>query len=202
MTRTLICAVVLLVAGCHGGGGQDTDSVEHTIATSADDGRFQRIAGVWSRNDITANWIFGKTTTTFRTFMRWAVSIPAHVTISSAYIDFISETSSGTVTTAIKLIDADDCGDINSFSADQSDMTFTGDTVAWTPPAWGNDEALSSPDIATLVQAFIDRDGYNTGQYIGLFIDEGDAAASEWRSGWTWEALTRAEPVLRVIYFK
>jgi hypothetical protein len=44
----------------------------------------------------------------------------------------------------------------------------TGGYVDWTHSAWTSDEWYDSPDLTSLVQAFIDRAGYATGNYIGL----------------------------------
>jgi len=214
MRQMVYCAVarwgllaILMFVGCHGGGEPHMVTVEYPIAASADDGYFARSGvGVWSTSADATDVIFGKgpglpSLTLFRMFLRFELNIPPRATITSANIIFEATRSAGTtLPTLIKLIDADDCGDINSFAPDQTNMSFTGDVVGWSVSTWTNGEMVISPDIATLVQAFIDRPGYEAGQYMGVIIPEHAVAAVVLRGAASFDCPTCNAPTLRITY--
>jgi len=206
MKKLLVLLPLILLLSCGGGEGPSMRSIDYPIVVSADDGHFYHILGQeWRSADTGSTVIFGRIDvgpvhSTYRMFVRFPLTILAGSTINSATLVFEASSGVGSFATDIKLIDADNCGDINSFAADQSDMDFTGDEVSWTPDTWTGHEEYSSDDIATLLQAYIDRAGYLQGQYIGLLLTEGDAEDNEMRIAYAWDDATAAAPILRVIY--
>ena len=210
-TIVYVVLVALLLTGCGGGGGPvATITSSYTIAASADDGHFARTsAGAWSISSGAPTVAFGRVDIfgwyVWRGFFRFELDIPVGATILSANYVFIALDAPGALMpTAIKLIDDADCGDINSFAANQADMSFTGDEVAWVVPTtgWTGGDVVTSPDIATLVQAYIDLPGYAPGQNMGVQIPETAIEVTTFRGVASFDNATYAAPVLTVTYLK
>jgi len=103
-----------------------------------------------------------------RPFFRWQVSIPAGATIESAYLK-VKASATRAVDTSIRLwlLDYDNCATFHNNNPFNSPLV-TGTDVDWTLPHFTADQWYTSPDISTLVQAFVDRPGYTSGNYLGL----------------------------------
>lgn len=131
--------------------------------------------------------------------LRWGMNIPEGAIISSAYIRVKSgDNSSGTDDGKIELFDEDDATDFSaSFwtrAVDSGAGSVTWDYLSWTINEW-----YDSPDISSLVQAFIDRPGYSPGNYIGLRIT-GLSEVGDWRSFLTYDSAPADAPELHVEY--
>jgi hypothetical protein len=110
--------------------------------------------------------------TVHRLFFRWSIDVPDGATIDSAYLWIqASLEDTGAFTSYIRLMDQDSCAD---FTSSPHNLATTG-SVSWSMPSFVADTWYSSPDLKTLVQSFIDRAGYSSGNYLGLRLDEGDA---------------------------
>lgn len=101
-----------------------------------------------------------------RSYVRFLLDIPAGSTISSAYLKLkCAASDSATRQHQIHLLDQTSCG---SFSQCPYDWSTTGSPVYWDIGSTTKDSWYTSPDIKSLVQAFIDRAGYTANNYIGL----------------------------------
>lgn len=143
------------------------------VAASADDGHWVSSAVRYTYNHVQfSRWVSGGQIIG-RGFMRWAITIPDGSTIDSAYLKLYAQGQAGSAfTTGIKLVDSDSCPSLPNLAFDYA---VTGN-VNWSLGSWTADTWYTSPDIKTLVQAFIDRGGYSSGNYLGLRVDEGDAS--------------------------
>ncbi len=147
----------------------------------------------------------------FRTYLRWAVSIPAGSTVTSAMLTVKTNDPDSTegvtsFTPTINLIDQDNClapaAQMPFTTEPWIDVatlpTYSGSPVSWpiTIP-WVESTDYNSVDISTLAQAYIDRPGYLPGQYLGLMIEEGNAAEGDTRLAYVTAGVT---PVLTIRY--
>ena len=150
------------------------------IAASADDG-YCDDSGNYP-TDTYANCA----TAWVKTGLRWQINIPAGATILSASIEVKAEGDYlGTNDGKIELFDEDSATDFSSSfwtrAVDAGAGSVTWDYVNWTANNW-----YTSPEIKTLVQAFIDQAGYSPGNYLGLRIT-GLAEVADWRAFLTWD---------------
>ncbi len=212
----------LLFAGCDGGGGPVSVTKTYTIAAITDtDFVFSSAVDPerWYREFTVQDYTtFGdreyQWRNKFRTYLRWVVDIPAGSTVTSAVMTFnaySTDESTLSFTPTINLIDQDDClapadqlpfvpPGVPSRIADNGTTlpSYSGSPVSWPiTTAWIDGTDYSSIDISTLVQSYIDRPGYASGQHIGLMIEEGNAADGDVRLAYVTAGTT---PVLMVTY--
>jgi hypothetical protein len=109
-----------------------------------------------------------------RAFLRWSITIPDGATIVSASLRLKSAgTGTGTSTIRLQLVDQDSCPalggtGVNPFSWSVAASPYVDWTEA-TPLATGEwYQTGAGEDLKDLVQAFIDRPGYASGNYLGL----------------------------------
>jgi KaiC/GvpD/RAD55 family RecA-like ATPase/PKD repeat protein len=167
--------------------------VTYTIQASKDDA-WSKIDDVkWDTNEYylsTADTISG---------CRWRINISKGATILSANLICRARNNiSGKNTTVrIEAFDQDSCIDFDEIFWNWQVM---GEYVDWRlpdpflPNAW-----YTSTDLKTIVQAFINRAGYNVGSYLGLKIkfQSGDSAGHEI---WSWDFNTAFAANLEVAY--
>jgi len=131
-----------------------------------------------------------------RGFFRWPLDIPAgsiiieaHATFTSSRDDYPADPEDTKAFNAqLYLIDADNCANISTlwptgtlYYETELVTPFAMETdpapVTWpiTAVAWPKDGEHETTDIKALVQGFIDRAGYASGNYIGIVLHEGDA---------------------------
>lgn len=109
-------------------------------------------------------WV-GVGTTPTDGFLRWGVRIPKNATITSAYLNLTGyNNQAGSTEILMKLLDEDDCA---AFTSNPWSRSVTG-SVSWTRDSITEHVQYQSADISTLVDSYIDRGGYNYGQYLGL----------------------------------
>lgn len=132
---------------------------------------------------------------------RWSIDIPKGATIESAYYIGRAKSSSdwGVWRPAIIRIQAFDQDSCDDFDAIFWDWPVMPGYVDWTLPAFQKNRWYTSPDLKTIIQAYIDRAGYAVGNYIGLKFT--------WQSGrepghevWTWDANPISAAKLEVTY--
>ncbi|KKK74693.1 hypothetical protein LCGC14_2881220, partial [marine sediment metagenome] len=112
-----------------------------------------------------------------RAFLRFKLTIPKGSTIKTASIknlESLNDTPE-TFPTTIRLIDADSAPD---FSLNPWDLTVTGQ-VDWLVGAWTTGGSYNTPDITALVKTYIKKAGYQSGNFMGVRIDEGTAVANQ-----------------------
>jgi len=101
------------------------------------------------------------------------MSIPAGSTIEQAWLEFATdETSSEPTALTIRAQATDDAAPFSSSTGNLSARPRTTASVAWAPDAWDTlGERHSSPDLAAVVRAIIDRPGWQAGNALALLID-------------------------------
>lgn len=176
--RTIVVAVGCLAAlGGLWAATAMAETVQYQVAASVDD------AATTSSgcNYATANIYFPYSYGSRPGFFRWAIDIPAGATVTSAYLKVNAhETGSAAATARLQLVDSDNCPALNSpnpyyyaTTAGYVDWTFS---EGWTAGEW-----YTSPDIAAIVQEFIDRPAYTSGNYLGLKQDKASGGTRQVR---------------------
>jgi hypothetical protein len=111
------------------------------------------------------------------------VGIPADVTVTSAYLEFVTdETGSATTSAEIRALATDSASRFMPAAFDISGRATTPSVVYWDLPAWPTvGEAHQSPDISNLVQDVVDRAGWSKGNAMAFVISAaGDRTAESW----------------------
>jgi hypothetical protein len=154
----LVCGILWA-----GGSAAQADTVEYQVAASGDD-TYTTTGGNYPTS-TTLIWPYSSTDR--RAFMRWQLDIPAGATIQSAYVKVCANTAtSSTRKLNLQLLDYNDCP---AFAASSPhNWSVSGGTVEWTLGTWAVGSWYTSPDIAGIVSAFINRGGYAPGKYLGL----------------------------------
>ena len=103
------------------------------------------------------------------------LALPQGTQIDSAYIQFTADLpKSGPVTLNIYGDDTDDSGPFTEEDRNVSGRTATGAAVTWSPPDWTSTGEKSAdqrtPDISSVIQVLIDRDGWVSGNNISIII--------------------------------
>ncbi|MBN2561346.1 MAG: PKD domain-containing protein [Phycisphaerae bacterium] len=163
--RALVLALGLVVL--LGTAAWAETTVEYPVVVSADDAMAISSSGGHTMTE--GYWPYSSDER--RTFMRWQMTVPPGATITAAYLkvralDAASWPPNTASTVRLQVVDSDDCPDFttNPFA---SDVTAT--YVDWTVPAgWTGGQWYTSSDVSSLVQAFIDRAGYEFGNFLGL----------------------------------
>jgi hypothetical protein len=107
-------------------------------------------------------------------FIRFPISVPVGSTILTAVLTLEAALSqTGTATLRATLLNYDNCGQFteSNFAA-PSNVSLTATYVEWVPVAWVADTRYDL-DVKTLIQAFVNRAGYASGQYAGILIATG-----------------------------
>lgn len=178
--------------------GSEEVQVEYPLLSSEDDS-----TATATRNYPYARlFAFGVSSySAYRNFARWRIDIPPGSMVISAYLRVkAKETTSAVKTVNINLLDEDNCAHFFSDNPWYRDVTV--ETVVWELAGqWLAGEWYESPNLATLLQEFLDRSGYSPGNYLGLRIDEGDPDVVRYRRVDTFDGSGRSGGfVLGVIY--
>jgi type IV pilus assembly protein PilY1 len=184
--------------------------LDRQVGASSDDGR-----GYWTG----ADWVFetdsvhqnaGYSTSSTAKIgggMRFTnITIPKGAIITSAYITFTaSATRAGTVCrTKIRGEDADNPSAFSDYS-DYSGRPRTSAEVNWDGIApWTKDSEYNSPEIKTIIQEIIDREGWASGNALVLFWDDhedrSDHNADTWRGGQSYDGDSAKTSKLHIEY--
>jgi len=108
--------------------------------------------------------------------------IPHGAIVSSAYIQFTAaSSSSGVANFVVHAEDADSAAPFTTTAFDLSNRPATAVTAAWSPGPWSNGAAGTderTSDLAGVIQAVVDRDGWASGNAIAFIITgSGDRVA-------------------------
>ena len=125
------------------------------------------------------------------------VVIPRGAYISAASIEFeVDETNSGATALTIRAQESDNAPAFTTAAFNVSNRTLTSAAVNWTPPVW---EALNvkqvTPDLTALVQAIVNRSGWNSGNSL-LFVINGSGQ----RTAKAYDLAPATAPLLRIDY--
>jgi hypothetical protein len=133
------------------------------IAASPDDATFSPTWG-WSNTDF--NLYIGRPSIIEDSYLRFPINIPRGTNIFTGNLKIYVSTKVGNPTFKIYLLDSDYCPAFPNSGSSTSNYPLTYTYVSWTPSIGWN-----TIDISTLLTAFIQRNGYITGNCIGLKID-------------------------------
>lgn len=118
--------------------------------------------------------------------------IPQGAVIESAYIEFTSHEAKAAEDVALLKIYAEASDNAETFTMDAliTDRALTTAMVDWTvAEAWGLWTPHQSPDVKTIVQELVDRDGWAEGNAIAFVFNGSDEqGASEMDHAREWEA--------------
>jgi hypothetical protein len=102
------------------------------------------------------------------------IAIPQGATITNAYIQFTAdENETGEVSLRIRGNDVDDASTFSTTNSDISGRVQTAASVDWAPDEWsiGNSGAAQrTPDISSVVQEIIARNGWTSGNSMAFMI--------------------------------
>lgn len=102
------------------------------------------------------------------------LAIPQGATISNAYIEVTSNSSStGTYSFAIEGVDVDNAA---TFSNGQNlgALSTTSASTTWSgSDAWNNDAVYTSPSVANIVQEIVNRGGWSSGNSMAFIFNTG-----------------------------
>lgn len=131
-------------------------------------------------------------------FIRFLIKIPKGSTIISAIPQVIAQLTDTTdFVSQINFTDEDDAAD---FTLNPYARADGGTDVPWTVQDFIKDAGALLPDISTLIQAFIDRAGYNANNHIVIRIKCGDAGNNERRRFYQWDGDPFSTALLSVTY--
>ncbi|HKE70733.1 MAG TPA: hypothetical protein VKB55_15845, partial [Nocardioidaceae bacterium] len=117
------------------------------------------------------------------------LQVPAGATVTNAYVQFrTDEVSTDATNLTIRAEAADNTPTYQAVSGNLANRATTTANVAWTPPAWNtvgeSAAAQRTPNIASLVQAVVDRPGWSQGNALAVqFRGTGRRTAEAFEGG-------------------
>jgi hypothetical protein len=131
-------------------------------------------------------------------FVRFLLTIPKGSTINNAYLTLIAyDSRTDDFTAQIVFTDEDDAAD---FSTNPYGRADGGADVAWAVPDFVAGQPVQTPNIASLIQAFINRAGYNANNHIAIRIKHGDATGGEYQSFYQYDGGASYAAILTIEY--
>ncbi len=108
------------------------------------------------------------------------IKIPKGASIDSAYLDFYAKNSDSGITNVIVEIEAsDDALALSKTDYDVSSRTALPINYTWDIPPWTKDNRYQSGDITALVQAIVDRDGWDYSNAMVFWIKAGSGCVGD-----------------------
>jgi len=103
------------------------------------------------------------------------VAIPQGATINSAHINYYAYSSAaGDTSIRFRTENVDDAESFTTASANLTSRSFGSAFVDWTlPTSWSSGSAHQSPDLASILQPIVDREGWGGGNSV-VFITQGN----------------------------
>ena len=170
------------------------ETVQYQIAASRDD---TFTIDSWNAYDQPTAF-FPSSNGDRRAFFRWQLDIPAGATITSATMKVQSNGTAGNSspsTVRLQVLDQEDCA---AFISNPHFWVVGLDYVDWElPGTWTAGSWHSSPDISSLLQAFINRPGYASGNYFGI---RGIHAAGLYKRAYQFDNAAEDGAILEVQY--
>jgi hypothetical protein len=162
--------------------------VIYQIAASADDTQFTSTSSSVTSTTVMFPYNSGDR----RSGMRWAINIPPGSTILEAKVSVCSDGRQdiqNSPNLRLNLFNYDSCPAFPATSAVWS-WPVTAGSVDWITEktTWLEGQWYDSPNIASLVQEFIDRPGYAPGKYLGLRgMGVRPVGSYGWRYAYQWD---------------
>ena len=112
------------------------------------------------------------------------IAVPQGATITSAYVQFqVDEVSTDAASLNIAAEDTDNAATFTTATNNVSARPRTGATVIWTPSAWPTVDVAGpdqrTPNIASLVQAVINRPGWTSGNALAVIVSGSGARVAK-----------------------
>ncbi len=153
------------------------------MSANADDGRERTSDGQVS---LTGSGQSVGTANSHLGFRFAGVAIPRDAVIASAVLRFEAYSdsnrgASGAFSIEFKAENAGNSAALAATAYNLSARAKVAPVVAWKPGAWVNGQWVDSPELATLVQAVVDRADWAAGNALTLFIAKA-ANSSEYRT--------------------
>jgi len=141
----------------------------------------------------------GKAVLAYNAFLRFLLNIPKNATITSAYLTLYSyEARIDDFIAQINFTNEDDAAD---FSTNPWGRGDGGTNVPWSVPDFPSPpNTVQTCDISSLIQAFINRAGYNENNRIAIRIKDGDATSGERQNFYQWDGNSAYAAILTVDY--
>jgi len=179
-----ILAILVISSQAHG------KVLTYTIGASADD---SSVASGSGYTDSNLPMPYGDGTRW--TWLRFPLSVPDNATITNAVVDFVVS-SGGKYSVQIDVADLDN---IPSFVTNPRDYSVLGSPVSGVfTGTWTSGLTVTTPDITSLIEAFMARGGYVYGNYIGLKFGRATTATSSWVK--SFDTGSTNAPVLKITY--
>ncbi len=176
--------------------GQAT--LEIPVSASSDDAEENTTTGKINRNSSDLELVDQETHSQLVGMRFNGLTIPQGATITKAFVQFqTDETYSGTTSLMIHGQATDNAPTFTTVNANISSRAQTNAAVDWTPAPWTNigeaGAAQQTPDIASIVQEIVKRQGWSSGNSLALIISGSGQHIAESFDG-------DAAPVLHVEY--
>ena len=129
---------------------------------------------------------------------RWSIDIPKGSLILQAYFICKAKSDAESFSTVVRIavFDQDSCRNFDEIFWDWPVME---EYVDWELPSFSQDMWYTSPDISSLIQAYIDRAGYESGNFIGLRF-KFQTGLSAGHEVWSWDGDVESAAKLEVTY--
>jgi len=102
------------------------------------------------------------------------LELPQGATINSAHINYFAYSGSGDTSIRFRTENVDNAEPFTTASSNLTSRTFVSTFVDWTlPTSWSGGSAHQSPDLASIVQPIVDREGWGGGNSM-VFITQGN----------------------------
>ena len=175
-----------------------TETIEVRIQSSSDDAEERNSDGDVVTNDTALELVDDVEDRGVQTVgLRFTgIDIPQGASITNAYIEFtVSATDSAATSLTIEGEAADDSVTFAASSNDISGRTPTTNSIVWNPvPAWNTvDATKQTPDLTTIVQEIIDRDGWVDNNALSFII-----TGSGERTAYSYDGDTAKAPLLHI----
>ena len=131
---------------------------------------------------------------------RWRIDIPKGSLILNAYFQCRAkkDSESKDAVVRIQVFDQDSCADFDEVFWD---WPVVEEYVDWPLPSFSRDVWYTSPDIRSLIQSYINRAGYKSGNFIGLrFKLQSGVSDPASHEIWSWDGDAESAPKLKIIY--
>ena len=164
----------------------DTAIDEEQVGASSDDANIQDFTypgtTTLTLTDITLNVGRSPNGRWWTAGVIWQLPIPSGATIDTAVPTVYGQTSSAVVNATLAAEDGDDLGTwAAAHTPNTAYVNRTAATAAWAPAAWALGDWRNLPDVSTILQEVVDREGWDSGDrfcFIAYSRDSSEAVGA------------------------
>lgn len=130
------------------------------------------------------------------------ILIPPLSGIDSSYVSFTASSSTSGATANLNIY-GDDVDDSATFStlSNFNGRSKTTEVVAWNSiSSWTAETVYDSPEIKTIVQEIVDREGWASGNDISILVYDNASTASAFRQSYAYDGSAIKSPALHIDY--